>query len=132
MDPQLTLNAADIGLFQRMGKRVFDFVASLIGIIVLSPLLLLVALLVKLTSKGPVIYRQNRITRDEQVFTMYKFRSMRIDMTEGDTARWTEEDDPRVTPIGRFIRKTSIDELPQLFNVLGGSMSLIGPRPERP
>jgi exopolysaccharide biosynthesis polyprenyl glycosylphosphotransferase len=130
--PQMTLNAADIGLFQRMSKRIFDIVASLVGIIILSPLLLLIALLVKLTSKGPVIYRQKRITRDEKVFTMYKFRSMRIDMSEGDTARWTEENDPRVTKIGRFIRRTSIDELPQLFNVLEGSMSLIGPRPERP
>jgi exopolysaccharide biosynthesis polyprenyl glycosylphosphotransferase len=130
--PQLTLNAADIGLFQRMTKRSFDFIASLIGIILLSPILLLVAFLVRISSKGPVIYSQKRVTRDEEIFTMYKFRSMRIDMPEGDAARWTEEDDPRVTKIGKFIRKTSIDELPQLFNVLGGSMSLVGPRPERP
>jgi lipopolysaccharide/colanic/teichoic acid biosynthesis glycosyltransferase len=71
------------------------------------------------------------VTRDEKIFTMYKFRSMRSDIAEG-TAHWTEENDPRVTKIGRFLRRTSLDELPQLFNVIGGSMSLIGPRPERP
>lgn len=130
--PQLTLNAADIGFFQQVVKRLFDIIASLFGVLVLSPILIIVALLVKLTSPGPVIFRQKRVTKDERVFTMYKFRSMRTDISEGESARWTEEDDPRVTRIGRFIRKTSIDELPQLFNVLGGSMSLVGPRPERP
>ena len=127
-----TLNAAEMGVFQLMAKRTFDFVASLCALIILSPLLAVIALIIKLTSPGPVIFKQQRVTRDAEVFTMYKFRSMRTDMSEGDTARWTVENDPRVTRIGKFIRKTSIDELPQLFNVLGGSMSLIGPRPERP
>ncbi|MGI6490337.1 MAG: undecaprenyl-phosphate glucose phosphotransferase [Sphaerochaeta sp.] len=130
--PMFTLNAAEMGVFQRMAKRTFDFVASLCALIILSPLLAVIALIIKLTSPGPVIFKQQRVTRDAEVFTMYKFRSMRTDMSEGDTARWTVENDPRVTRIGKFIRKTSIDELPQLFNVLGGSMSLIGPRPERP
>lgn len=129
--PMLHLNAADIGVFQRITKRLFDIVASSLGILVLSPLLLLIALLIKLSSPGPVIYKQKRITRDAEIFTMYKFRSMRSDLPE-DKENWTTENDPRVTKIGRFIRKTSVDELPQLFNVLGGSMSLIGPRPERP
>ena len=130
--PQLALNAAEIGVFERMMKRLFDFVASLIGIILLSPVMLILAILVKLSSPGPVIFRQKRVTRDEKVFTMYKFRTMRSDIPEGAKARWTVEDDPRVTRIGALMRKTSLDELPQLFNVLGGSMSLVGPRPERP
>jgi exopolysaccharide biosynthesis polyprenyl glycosylphosphotransferase len=129
--PMLTLNAADIGAFQRMAKRLFDIVACSIGVAIISPILLLLAVLVKLSSPGPVIYKQRRVTRDEKIFTMYKFRSMRSDIAEG-TAHWTEENDPRVTKIGRFLRRTSLDELPQLFNVIGGSMSLIGPRPERP
>lgn len=130
--PLLALNAAEIGVFERMMKRVIDFVASLIGIILLSPVMLILAILVKLSSPGPVIFRQKRVTRDEKVFTMYKFRTMRSDIPEGSKARWTVEDDPRVTRIGSLMRKTSLDELPQLFNVLGGSMSLVGPRPERP
>lgn len=129
--PMLHLNAADIGVFQRIIKRLFDVVASTIGLIILSPILLIIALVIKLTSPGPVIYKQKRISRNEEVFTMYKFRSMRSDLPE-DKEHWTEENDPRVTKIGRLIRKTSLDELPQLFNVFGGSMSLIGPRPERP
>ncbi|MDY0288621.1 MAG: exopolysaccharide biosynthesis polyprenyl glycosylphosphotransferase [Sphaerochaeta sp.] len=129
--PMLHLNAADIGFFQRVVKRLFDIVASLIGLVLLSPLLLLISILIKVTSPGPVIYTQERVTKDAKVFTMYKFRSMRNDILE-DTEHWTEENDPRVTRIGRIIRKTSVDELPQLFNVIGGSMSLIGPRPERP
>ncbi len=129
--PMLYLNAAEMGFFQRVVKRLFDIVASSIGLIILSPLLIVIALLIKLSSPGPVIYKQKRVTKDAKVFTMYKFRSMRSDLPE-DTERWTEENDPRVTTIGRIIRKTSLDEFPQLFNVIGGSMSLIGPRPERP
>ena len=129
--PMLYLNAAEMGFFQRMEKRIFDIVSCSVGILLISPLLICICLLIKLTSRGPVIFKQKRVTKDEKIFTMYKFRSMRIDMPEGD-AHWTEENDPRITKIGRFLRKTSLDELPQLFNVLGGSMSLIGPRPERP
>ena len=129
--PMLHLNAADIGVFQRIIKRLFDGFVSAFSILILSPLLLLLALLVKLSSPGPIIYKQRRITRNEEIFTMYKFRTMRSDLPE-DTEHWTEANDPRVTKIGRLMRKTSLDELPQLFNILGGSMSLIGPRPERP
>jgi exopolysaccharide biosynthesis polyprenyl glycosylphosphotransferase len=127
----LTLNAAEMGFFQRFMKRTFDIVSCSVGIVLISPVLLLIALLIKLSSPGPIIFKQKRITRDEEEFTMYKFRSMRTDIPEGN-AHWTEENDPRITKIGRFLRKTSLDELPQLFNVIGGSMSLIGPRPERP
>lgn len=130
--PVFTLNAAEMGVFQRIIKRSFDVIASFCGLLILSPLFVIIALIVKLTSPGPVIFKQQRVTRDAAIFTMYKFRTMRTDMPEGDKARWTVEDDPRVTKIGKFMRKTSIDELPQLFNVLGGSMSLVGPRPERP
>lgn len=129
--PMLTLNAADMGLFQRLEKRLFDIVACSLGVLLISPFLLLIAFLVKISSPGPVIFKQRRVTKNEKVFTMYKFRSMRTDMPEGNV-HWTEENDPRITKIGRFLRKTSLDELPQLFNVIGGSMSLIGPRPERP
>lgn len=129
--PVLTINAAEIGVFDRIVKRAFDIIACSLGIVMISPLLLLIALLVKISSPGPVIYKQKRVTRDEKIFTMYKFRSMRTDIPE-KTAHWTEENDPRVTRIGRFLRKSSLDELPQLFNVIEGSMSLIGPRPERP
>lgn len=129
--PMLTLNAAEMGFFQRFMKRTFDIVSCSVGIVLISPVLLLIALLIKLSSPGPIIFKQKRITRDEEEFTMYKFRSMRTDIPEGN-AHWTEENDPRITKIGRFLRKTSLDELPQLFNVIGGSMSLIGPRPERP
>jgi exopolysaccharide biosynthesis polyprenyl glycosylphosphotransferase len=127
----LNLNAAEIGVFQRFEKRLFDVVSCSIVVLLLSPLLLIISLVIKISSPGPIIFKQKRVTKNEKVFTMYKFRSMRTDMAEG-TVHWTEENDPRITKIGRFLRRTSLDELPQLFNVIGGSMSLIGPRPERP
>lgn len=130
--PMISINGVESTFMQRALKRTFDIVSCSLGVAVLSPVLLLIALIVKLSSKGPVLFKQKRVTRDGKVFTMYKFRSMRIDMNEGDHPHWTEENDPRITKIGRLIRKTSIDELPQFFNVIGGSMSLIGPRPERP
>lgn len=111
-------------------KRIFDITSCSIGVLLISPLLLLIAILVKLTSKGPILYSQVRMGLDGKEFKMYKFRSMRTDSTNKET--WTVKDDPRVTTIGKFIRKTSIDELPQLFNVILGDMSLVGPRPERP
>lgn len=129
--PVIRINSFEQSAFGRIGKRLFDLVACTAGVLVFSPLLLLIAILVKATSKGPVFFKQKRVTRDGKVFQMLKFRSMRIDMPEGDP-HWTEENDPRITKIGRFIRRTSLDELPQFFNVIGGSMSLIGPRPERP
>ena len=113
-------------------KRVFDILASLFGIIITSPLMLIIAILVKCTSKGPVIFKQERVGLHNKTFQMYKFRSMRVQSEKREKKGWTKKNDPRVTPIGKFIRRTSIDELPQLFNILKGDMSLIGPRPERP
>lgn len=113
-------------------KRVVDIIGSFCGIVVLSPLLIVIAILVKTTSKGPVIFKQERVGRHNKTFQMYKFRSMRMQEPGEEKKGWTVKDDPRVTKVGKFIRKTSIDELPQLFNILRGDMSLVGPRPERP
>ena len=113
-------------------KRVMDVVGSLFGIIISSPILLIAAILVKLSSPGPVIFKQERVGLHNKSFYMYKFRSMELQREEDEKKAWTVKNDPRVTPIGRFLRKTSLDELPQLFNILKGDMSLVGPRPERP
>ena len=113
-------------------KRAVDIVGSLVAIILFSPIMLIVAILIKLTSKGPVIFKQERIGLNKKPFIMYKFRSMKIQDPEEEKKDWTTKNDTRKTKIGTFIRKTSIDELPQFFNVLKGDMSLIGPRPERP
>ena len=112
-------------------KRILDVLFSLALFILLSPLMLIVALLIRLDSKGPAIYRQKRTGKDGKLFTLYKFRSMRKD-AEQKGARWASANDLRVTRIGRFIRVTRIDELPQLINVIRGDMSFVGPRPERP
>ena len=112
-------------------KRSLDILGSLFAIILFSPIMLVTALLVK-TTKGPVIYKQERVGLHNRNFMMYKFRSMVVQDAKDEKNEWTKKGDARVTPVGKFIRKTSIDELPQLFNVLSGKMSLIGPRPERP
>ncbi len=116
----------------RVIKRIVDILGALFGIIITSPIMIVVALLVKITSKGPVLFKQERVGYHGENFYMYKFRSMRVQTEKEEKQGWTTKGDPRVTPIGRFIRKTSIDELPQLFNILIGDMSLVGPRPERP
>jgi sugar transferase (PEP-CTERM system associated) len=113
-------------------KRVFDLVVSMALLIVALPLMLLTALAIRFESQGPVIYRQERVGQGGRVFTVLKFRSMAQDAEKDGKPRWAQTDDPRVTRIGRFIRKTRIDELPQLLNVLRGDMSFVGPRPERP
>ena len=113
-------------------KRLMDILVSTIGILVASPILVLTVLAVKLSSKGPVIYKQERIGLHGKNFMMYKFRSMMVQTKDEEKQGWTVKNDPRVTSVGKFIRKTSIDELPQLFNVLRGEMSMVGPRPERP
>ena len=115
-----------------MVKRAMDIVGSLICIVLFSPVMLITAVLIKLTSPGPLIFTQERVGLHNIPFRMYKFRSMEVQTQSEEKKGWTVKNDPRVTPVGRFIRKTSIDELPQLFNVLKGDMSLIGPRPERP
>jgi exopolysaccharide biosynthesis polyprenyl glycosylphosphotransferase len=101
-------------------------------LIILSPILFVISLLVKGTSKGPVFYSQRRIGLDGRPFQMFKFRTMKMDAEKETGPVWATEDDPRRTAVGRFLRKISLDELPQLFNVLKGEMSLVGPRPERP
>lgn len=114
-------------------KRLFDIVVALIALVVLSPVMLLTAAAVKLTDGGPVFYKQKRLTKNGREFNVLKFRSMRPDAEKDGIARLsTGDQDPRITPVGRMIRRLRIDELPQLFNILGGSMSIVGPRPERP
>ena len=113
-------------------KRVMDILGSIVCIILASPVMLVCAAIVKFTSPGPVIFCQERVGLHNRPFMMYKFRSMIVQEAKSEKKAWTVKDDPRVTPIGRFMRRTSIDELPQLFNVLKGEMSLVGPRPERP
>jgi exopolysaccharide biosynthesis polyprenyl glycosylphosphotransferase len=121
---------AAIGYF--LFKRIFDMVFSSAVLLVLAIPMLAIALAIRVTSRGPILFRQQRVGRNGKVFTMYKFRTMRVASThEGDTL-WTGEDDPRRTAIGTFLRKSSLDELPQFFNVLKGEMSVVGPRPERP
>jgi sugar transferase (PEP-CTERM system associated) len=112
-------------------KRAFDVVATTIGVVVALPIALLVAIAVKLDSRGPVLFGQSRVGREGRVFTCWKFRSMRTD-AEKAGPQWAAKGDPRVTRVGRFIRRTRLDELPQLWNVLRNEMSLVGPRPERP
>ena len=118
--------------FNALVKRMMDIVGSIFGIIVASPVMLLMCILIKLTSPGPLIYRQERVGLHNKTFWMYKFRSMEVQPEAEEKKAWTVKNDPRVTPIGKFMRRTSIDELPQLFNILKGNMSLVGPRPERP
>ena len=120
------------GVFNATMKRIVDLAGALFGLIVFSPLMLVTALLIKITSPGPVLFSQERIVLHNRPFTMYKFRSMEVQDPGRERSQWTTPHDPRVTPVGRFIRKTSIDEMPQFFNVLIGDMSLVGPRPERP
>ena len=118
--------------FNRALKRVFDILFSLLAIIVSSPVMLVTAIAIKLTSPGPVMFKQERIGLHNKPFEMYKFRSMVVQKAESESKEWTTKDDPRVTGVGRVIRRFSIDELPQFFNILKGDMSVVGPRPERP
>ena len=118
--------------FNAFTKRVMDIVGACVAIILFSPVMLFSVIMIKLTSPGPLIYKQERVGLHNHNFLMYKFRSMEVQPPEEEKKAWTVKNDPRVTNFGRFMRKTSIDELPQLFNVLKGEMSLVGPRPERP
>ena len=113
-------------------KRVFDFICALIGIIGTSPLWIIGVVGILLSDWGPVFYVATRIGKNNKPFKMYKFRSMEIQPEAEEKKAWTVKNDPRVTAIGRFMRRTSLDELPQLFNIFKGDMSLVGPRPERP
>ena len=118
--------------FNAFLKRCVDIFGALVAIILFSPVMLVTAIIIKVTSPGPLIFKQERIGKHNHPFYMYKFRSMVVQEEKAEKQGWTTKNDPRVTPVGKFIRKTSIDELPQLFNILVGDMSLVGPRPERP
>lgn len=110
-------------------KRIMDFLLSLIGIILLLPLFIILALLVKLTSKGPIFFKQKRIGKNKKLFTMLKFRTMRINTPKDTPTHMLENPEQWITKIGKFLRKTSLDELPQILNILIGQMSIVGPRP---
>ena len=116
---------------QKFAKRIFDIFASLVGIVLSSPIMLLIALAIKIYDGGPVIFKQKRVTENEKVFDIYKFRSMIIDAEKDNRVIPATDDDPRITPVGKIIRKLRFDELPQLFNILKGERSVVGPRPER-
>ena len=118
--------------FNKFIKAISDYIIAIIAIIITSPIMILTAIAIKLTSKGPIIFKQERIGYNSKPFMMYKFRSMKVQDPDEEVSEWTTKDDPRKTRVGDFIRKTSIDELPQFFNVLKGEMSVVGPRPERP
>ena len=136
----ILISSAILGLFLNFFKEryiylkpLIDYVLSFIGLIIASPLLLAVAIIIKITSSGPVLYMQERVGRNGRLFKIIKFRSMHVDAESKTGPVWaTGRNDTRVTPIGRFLRRTHIDELPQIINVLKGDMSIIGPRPERP
>jgi exopolysaccharide biosynthesis polyprenyl glycosylphosphotransferase len=128
----LKLKSSPLSGWQGFIKRIFDIVVSLCGLLLLSPLLIFIALLIKLTSRGPAIYQQERIGMDGKAFRILKFRSMKTGAESGSGPVWASQNDPRVTAFGKFLRRTSLDELPQLINVITGEMSLVGPRPERP
>lgn len=127
--PTIIVAGGPLHFSDRLIKRLFDMIVAGVATIALSPILIVAALAVKLTSPGPILFRQPRIGKDARPFSIYKFRSMRTDMSDSKADRLTSREDDRVTAVGRFLRKTSIDELPQLFNVLKGDMSLVGPRP---
>ena len=119
-------------VLRRILQRSIDLLVSILGLILMSPLMAISAFLIKLDSPGPIFYRQERIGKDDQPFQILKFRSMRADAEQNGAPQWTELNDPRVTRVGSTLRRTRLDELPQLVNVLKGEMSLVGPRPERP
>lgn len=116
--------------FNLLIKRIFDFVGSLIGLVFLSPLLVILALIIKVDSKGPILFKQKRIGKDGNTFHIYKFRTMIVNAESiGDGLTVKSDSDSRITKVGGLLRKTSLDELPQLFNILIGDMSIVGPRP---
>ncbi len=129
--PLLLFRNRELTVEQQALKRVFDVLLSLLSLIILSPVFLIIAILIKSYDGGPVFYRQERLTKDGKVFMIYKFRSMRVD-SEKHGARLASKRDSRITPVGRVLRNIHFDELPQLLNILSGEMSMVGPRPERP
>ncbi len=130
--PLIVIHPQDLPLIGKIVKTTMDLTLSFLAVILLSPLLVLIALLIKITSTGPVLYKQLRVGLDGKEFMIFKFRSMRKDAESRGEPVWATQDDDRVTRIGSILRRTNLDELPQLFNVLTNTMSLVGPRPERP
>ncbi|GJQ19985.1 MAG: undecaprenyl-phosphate glucose phosphotransferase [Bacteroidia bacterium] len=130
--PFLQVREAALSTWNTIVKRAFDLTVATLVLLLASPLLILIAVIVKLTSPGPVLYLQERVGLDGKRFDLIKFRTMRTDAEKETGPVWATKDDPRTTPVGRFLRRFSLDELPQLFNVLRGEMSIVGPRPERP
>lgn len=120
-----------VTIYRKYFKRLFDITIAIIGICLSLPLLIIIPILIKLNSKGPVFFKQERVGEGERVFTLYKYRTMIDEAEKGTGPVWSKEKDPRITRVGRFLRRSRLDEIPQLFNVLCGDMSLIGPRPER-
>lgn len=116
-------------MYRKFGKRAIDTVLSLLALVILSPLLLITAIAIKLSSPGPVLFKQQRLGLHGKEFTIYKFRSMAVGAEHTGSGVYSEKGDPRVSTIGRFIRKVSIDELPQMVNVIKGDMAIVGPRP---
>ena len=129
LDDTLILSRGPLSLSNRVQKRVFDLAASIVALVLFAPLMVIVAVLIKLESHGPIFFRQIRVGEGNRQFEIFKFRSMRLESADPQGDASTQRDDPRITRIGKFIRRTSIDELPQLFNVLRGEMSMVGPRP---
>lgn len=130
--PLMLTREYNLTIEQRFVKRLIDIVCSLILLVLASPFMLLTAIAIKVYDGGPVLYKQVRCTKDQKEFYIMKFRSMRVDAEKDGVARLAQKNDDRITPVGRFIRKCRLDELPQLINILKGDMSFIGPRPERP
>jgi len=130
--PALRINPYGLTRMQSAVKRAFDVVVAIIGILITLPIFILVPIAIKMESKGPVIYRQLRVTKNQKSFYIYKFRTMYEDAEKTTGAVLATKDDPRITKVGKFLRSTRMDELPQLFNVLFNDMSIVGPRPERP
>lgn len=130
--PTINLSETPLEGWSRFLKRGFDLIVASVALIVFSPVMLIVAIAIKLGDRGPIFYRQERMGLDGKPFDIVKFRSMRVGAEKDTGAKWAEKNDPRRTRVGRFIRETSLDEFPQLFNVLLGDMSVVGPRPERP
>ncbi len=130
--PVLLTREYPLTLEQRFIKRTIDLVCAILLVIIASPIMLISGFIIKVSDGGPIFYRQNRVTVGGKVFKIIKFRSMRVDAEKDGKARLASKGDPRITPFGKFIRKVRIDELPQLFNIIAGDMSFIGPRPERP
>lgn len=130
--PVMLCERASVPTTYKIGKRLMDILLTILGLIVFSPFMILTAVAIKAYDKGPILYKQVRLTKDGQEFNVYKFRSMRVDAEKDGIARLASKGDDRITPVGKIIRAVRIDEIPQLFCILKGDMSIVGPRPERP